>query len=103
MIINPPVFAHRGANQYAPENTLAAFRKAKALGITWLELDVMLSKDQQVIVMHDETVDRTTNGHGLVNQYSYAALRELDAGSWFDKQFKGEKIPSLYEVIELIR
>lgn len=97
--IAPPVFAHRGASYYAPENTMAAFAKAYELGIQWLEFDVMLTADQQVVVIHDETLDRTTNGTGEVHQYRYAELQQLDAGSWFGSAFSGQRIPLLKDVI----
>lgn len=103
MNIAPPIFAHRGASHYAPENTLAAFWCAKQLGIRWLEFDVMLTADQQVVVIHDETVNRTTNGKGKVSDYTYEKLRKLDAGGWFSKEFAGEKIPLLSEVIAWMR
>lgn len=100
--INPPVIAHRGASQQAPENTLIAFRKAKADGAHWIEFDVMLSADDEVVVIHDETLERTTNGKGNVCDMSLDKLQTLDAGSWFSAEFAGEKIPTLRAVIELI-
>lgn len=101
--IKPPVFAHRGANQYAPENTLAAFLKAKAVGITWIEFDVMLSRDEEAVVIHDDTLNRTTNGQGYVKDHTFAELRELDAGAWFGAKYANEKIPTLREVIQLLK
>lgn len=103
LFIRPPFIAHRGASLYAPENTLAAFRKAKTMGAQWVEFDVMLSHDHEVMVMHDDTLDRTTNGSGLVYEHSCAALKKLDAGSWFSPEFSGEKIPTLLEVIQLLQ
>lgn len=100
--IRPTVIAHRGASAYAPENTLAAFLKAKELGASWVEFDVMLTADHEVVVIHDEKLDRTTNGTGCVRNYSYQDLKKLDAGSWFNPIFSGEKIPSLREVIEFL-
>lgn len=94
--------AHRGANQKAPENTLAAFRKAQELGMQWVEFDVMLSNDNVPVVIHDDTLERTTNGHGYIDEYSYDELKKLDAGSWFSAAFAGERIPSLYEVIAFL-
>ena len=76
----PRLFAHRGASGEAPENTLAAFQRAATLGVVYMELDVHLSRDGQVVVIHDETLERTTNGHGLVRQHSLAELQGLDAG-----------------------
>ena len=94
----PLIIAHRGDSANAPENTLAAFRLALANGADGIELDVMLSADQKLVVIHDDTLDRTTNGHGQVGNTPFAALRELDAGSWFKPEFKGEPLPSLDEV-----
>ena len=92
------IVAHRGASAYAPENTLAAFRKAIELGADVLELDVHQSIDNQLVVIHDGTVDRTTSGKGTVKDCTVAALKQLDAGSWFSPQFSGERIPTLEEV-----
>lgn len=92
------IFAHRGASGYAPENTFSAFDKALALNSDFIELDVQLSKDGKLVVIHDQTVDRTTNGSGRVHDLTFDQLKDLDAGSWFSKNFKGEKIPSLEQV-----
>lgn len=100
--IQPPVIAHRGASAVAPENTLASFRKAKELGATWVEFDVMLSADNEIVVIHDETLDRTTNGKGLVIDYPYSYLKTFDAGSWFDPVFSNQHIPTFIEVIHLL-
>jgi glycerophosphoryl diester phosphodiesterase len=94
------VIAHRGASAYAPENTLAAFDLALQLGCRHLELDVDLTRDGHIVVMHDDTIDRTTNGTGPVGSQTLAALRALDAGAWFGPQFAGERIPALAEVLE---
>lgn len=91
--------AHRGASSLAPENTLAAFRKSLELGSDGFELDVQFSKDGKLVVIHDEKVDRTTNGKGLVKDFTLAELKELNAGSWFGPEFAGEKIPALDEVL----
>lgn len=93
-------FAHRGASHHAPENTLSAFRLARTLGADGVELDVRLSQDGVVVVVHDATVDRTTDGTGAVADLTLAELRELDAGSWFSPHFAGEHIPTLVEVLE---
>jgi len=90
------IIAHRGASALAPENTLAAFQKAYEIGAKWVEFDVMLTACGEVVVIHDETLDRTTNGQGKVCDYPYSYLQTLDAG-------KGEKIPTLAEVIALLR
>ncbi len=97
----PLVLAHRGASDVAPENTLAAFRAALAVGADGFELDVTRCATGEIVVIHDDTVDRTTDGSGRVNTMSFSALRELDAGSWFAPQFRGERIPLLSEVLDL--
>jgi glycerophosphoryl diester phosphodiesterase len=99
----PPLIAHRGASALAPENTLAAFLKAKQQGATWVEFDVMLTADGEVVVIHDESLERTTNGHGDVDKITYAQLAKLDAGSWFNAAFAGERVPTLVEVIEFLK
>lgn len=95
------LIAHRGGAGEAPENTLAAFRNAIALGMRFVELDVQMTSDAELVVIHDETVDRTTDGTGTVQEHSFEALRQLDAGSWFGPQFAGERIPLLREVLDL--
>jgi len=98
----PLIIAHRGAGMLAPENTLAAFRKALELGVDGIELDVMLCKSGEAVVIHDFTVDRTTDGHGQVKDLTLEELKRLDAGSWFDPRFAGERIPTLEEVFDLV-
>ena len=98
----PVIFAHRGASAYAPENTLAAFELALVQNADAIELDVKLSADGQVVVIHDPTVDRTTGSRGRVKDLSFSELRALDAGSFFSEKFKGEKIPTLEEVFEAV-
>src|SRR5258706_613971 len=93
----PPVIGHRGAAAYAPENTLAGLRRAKALGSAWVEFDVRLTGDGAPVLCHDPRLDRTTSGSGLVSAKTLAAIRECDAGSWFDPYFAGERVPSLDE------
>lgn len=95
------VWAHRGYSSRAPENTLAAFRLAAEAGAEGLELDVHRTKDGEVVVIHDETVKRTTGVKGRVKDLTLEEIRRLDAGSWFDKSFAGEPIPTLSEVLEL--
>jgi len=91
------VIGHRGAAARAPENTLAGLRRAKALGCAWVEFDVRLTGDGVPVLCHDPRLDRTTNGRGLVSATSLAAIRECDAGSWFDPSFAGERVPTLDE------
>lgn len=97
------IFAHRGASSIAPENTIAAFSKAIEIGADYIECDVQLSKEDSMMIMHDATVDRTTNSSGAINTLSYSLLRVLDAGSWFSPEFAGEKIPTLKEVLLLAK
>ncbi len=98
----PLIFAHRGASAHAPENTLAAFELALDQGAHGIELDVKLSADEEIVVIHDATIDRTTNGQGRVSKLTLAALRELDAGSFFSSKYSDEKIPTLAEVFDQI-
>lgn len=93
------IIAHRGSKGTRPENTLAAFREAVRVGTDGIELDVHLSKDGHLMVIHDETVDRTTNGHGEVQNLTLAELKVLDAGSWFTKYPIKQEIPTLKEVL----
>ena len=99
---HPTVIAHRGDKAHAPENTLAAFELAAEKGADAIEFDVKLTADGQVIVLHDQTVDRTTNGKGNVSRLPLAALRDLDAGAWFSERFRAERIPTLEEVFETV-
>ncbi|PIQ23709.1 hypothetical protein COW36_20215 [bacterium (Candidatus Blackallbacteria) CG17_big_fil_post_rev_8_21_14_2_50_48_46] len=95
------VIAHRGASREAPENTLSAFALAMHQKADMLELDVRLSRDQEVVVFHDRSLKRTAGTDALLQQYSLDELKQLDAGSWFDPRFNSEEIPSLAEVLEL--
>ena len=98
----PILLAHRGLVEHAPENTLSAFAAAIELGLS-IELDVYQTRDEHLVIIHDKTVDRTTNGTGEVTKMTLADIRKLDAGSWFDRRFNGEKVPILEEVFKLIR
>ena len=97
------LIAHRGASGHAPENTLAAFKKAVALGATFIETDLQLTRDARLVAIHDETVNRTTNGKGAVHDMTLADLRRLDAGSWFGSEYAGERIPTLAEILEFAK
>ena len=99
---NPMVFAHRGASAYAPENTLSAFKLAADLGAQAIELDVKLTADGEVIVLHDQTLNRTTNGRGDIRHFTLAQIRKLDASGKFVPNFIGEQIPTLQEVFDLL-
>jgi glycerophosphoryl diester phosphodiesterase len=99
-----PCVAHRGWSGKAPENTMAAFRLALAEpAVEWMELDVQLSRDEVPVVIHDETLQRTTNGKGRVRDWTARELSRLDAGSWFHPDFAGETVPTLEQVLELAR
>jgi len=95
----PKIIGHRGASSLAPENALIAISTAVKLKAKWVEVDVRLSADKVPIIFHDETLNRTTNAKGLVNKFTPEFLKTLDAGSWFDKKFMGERIPTLQETI----
>ena len=97
------VTAHRGASYVAPENTLSAMSAAIEAGAEFAELDVGLTRDGHVVLMHDRTVDRTTDGTGDLGDFSLEELEALEAGSWFSEEFAGEPIPTLREVMQLAR
>ena len=99
----PLIIAHRGFSAVAPENTLSAFKLAIENKADMIELDIRMSKDKSVVVIHDSKLDRTTDGTGRVRAKYIWNLKKLDAGSWFDKSFKGEKIPTLEEVFRLVK
>ncbi len=94
--------AHRGASGSAPENTLAAFKKAIEIGTDAVELDLHRTADDEIVAIHDATLDRTTNLHGPVNQATLVDIKRADAGAWFDVEFTGEPIPTLTETLECI-
>lgn len=97
----PRVIGHRGAAEAAPENTLAGFREAKRQGAAWVEFDAKLSADNRCFLLHDDTVDRTTNGKGAARAKTWDELARLDAGSWKGPQFAGERLPLLKETLAL--
>lgn len=97
------LIAHRGARQEAPENTLASFKRAAELGFNWIEFDVRLTKDEGLIIFHDDNLDRTTQGSGLVIDHTLTQLKQLEAGSWFSPQFSDQKIPTLIETIPYLK
>ncbi|KXK12668.1 MAG: putative glycerophosphoryl diester phosphodiesterase [Chloroflexi bacterium OLB14] len=98
----PIILAHRGDLTHAPENTLPAFSQAITKGADGIELDAKLTADGEVIVFHDMTVDRTTNGKGKVALFTLNEIRKLDAGTWFDAKFANTKVPLLEEVFETV-
>lgn len=98
----PRLIAHRGAKAYAPENTLASITEADNRGAKWVELDVMLTACGEPIIFHDETVSRTTDGRGKVSELTLDNIKSFDNGRWFKRRYKGEKVPTLEEVIDLL-
>ena len=97
---NPMIIGHRGTAGEAPENTMASFLMAVEQGAHAVELDVCLSKDGELMVIHDDTLDRTTNGEGIVAELTAKEIRQYDAGLWFHERFEGEKVPLLEEVFD---
>ena len=102
-LTKPLIFAHRGDVDSAPENTLPSFESAIAKGADGIELDVYLTRDDKLIVHHDHYLGRTNEGSGFIGDHSLAELQTLDAGSWFDKSFSNERMPTLDQVLELGR
>ena len=97
----PLLIAHRGHSAAAPEQTLAAYRQAIELGADMIEADVHLTRDGVAVMLHDDTLDRTTSGHGLVGDFDLAEISQLDAGSWFGAEFAGERMPLLHQLLDL--
>lgn len=97
------IIGHRGGAKGFPENTLAAFKKSVELGADGVEFDVQLTKDGEVVVIHDEMIDRTMTGSGLVKDHTLKELRQMSAGEFFSPEFKAEKIPTLKEVLEIVQ
>lgn len=97
------IYAHRGCSGTHPENTLAAFRAAAELPVYGVELDVHLTKDGKAVVIHDEKINRTTNGKGYVKDMTLDELKSFDAGSWFSEEWAGETIPTLGEVLDVFQ
>lgn len=96
------IIAHRGMSTLAPENTMAAFNLIPQYHVHWLETDIAITKDQQLVILHDGDVSRTTNGKGKVTELTFDQLRALSAGSWFAERFRSERIPTFDEVIDFI-
>jgi len=95
------IYAHRGSSGTHPENTLAAFKEAAKLPIFGVEFDVHMTKDGELVIIHDEKINRTSNGKGFVKDMTLHELKKYDFGAWFSKECRGEEIPTLYEVLEL--
>lgn len=100
--VKPINIAHRGGSKLAPENTIAAFKNAIKIGVDMIEIDVHLSKDGEIIVIHDGSVDKTTNGKGEIKDLTLAEIKKLDAGSWFSDKYVNEKVSTLSEVLQAI-
>jgi glycerophosphoryl diester phosphodiesterase len=98
----PKIIGHRGACAYAPENTLVSIQTAYDIGAEWVELDVKLTSEGVAIIFHDDELDRTTNGNGLVKDTPYSVIKDLDAGSWFADSFYDTPVPTLEQALELI-
>lgn len=96
------IYAHRGFSKIAPENTMAAFQEAIQVDADGIELDVHLTRDGEIVVIHDETIDRTTNGTGWIKDLTLGEIRACSAGSWFSPYFAQERVPTLAEVLELL-
>lgn len=96
----PRIIGHRGSPRAAPENTLASFRRAAADGARWVEFDACLTLDNRVVIFHDDALDRTSDGFGLMADATFETVAALDAGSWFGPAFKGETVPTLEEALE---
>ena len=97
------IVGHRGVRALRPENTMVSFEYALELGLYGIETDIRMSADGELVLIHDATVDRTTNGCGNVCDFTFEELKALDAGSWFSKEYAGERIPSFREFLELIK
>ncbi len=100
--MKPDVIAHRGGCEWAPENTLAAFKRSLEFGVDGIELDVQRCASGELVVIHDVEISRTTNGAGYIKEITYPELQRLSAGSWFSDEFASEKIPLLEEVLKLL-
>lgn len=97
------VVAHRGSSGTAPENSMTAIREALSASAQMIEVDIRVTADQQVVLFHDSTLDRTSDGHGKINNLTLDEIKNLDCGSWFDERFGGEQIPLLREALALIK
>ena len=102
-VLKTKVMGHRGAALLAPENTLASVRAAAEAGATWVEIDVYLIAEGGLVIFHDDTLDRCTNGSGVTREARPTEVAELDAGAWFSEKFVGEKVPTLLEALECIQ
>lgn len=99
----PLILAHRGANKRAPQNTIPAFRKAVEFNADGIETDVHLSKDGEIVICHNYTIDATSDGEGLIRDYTYEELKKFDFGSYFSDEFKGVTLPTLNELLDVVK
>ena len=97
MIVKDKIIGHRGASMYAPENSASSLKLASLMGIDWIETDVQITLDNKLVIFHDEKLERTSNGEGFLALKKFSELNKLDIGSWFSKEFEGERILSLVE------
>ena len=103
MIVKDKIIGHRGASMYAPENSASSLKLASLMGIEWIETDVQITLDNKLVIFHDEKLERTSNGEGFLALKKFSELKKLDIGSWFSKEFEGERILSLVEFLDLIK
>lgn len=103
MIVKDKIIGHRGASMYAPENSASSLKLASLMGIEWIETDVQITLDNKLVIFHDEKLERTSNGEGFLALKKFSDLKKLDIGSWFSKEFEGERILSLVEFLDLIK
>lgn len=96
------IFGHRGASGYAPQNTMAAFKIALEQGCQGIEVDAQLTKDGEVVICHDWAIDKVSDGKGKIEKYTLNEIKKIDFGSYFSEKFKGEKIPTLYEILDFL-
>ena len=97
------IIGHRGAPKQAPENTLASFKRAFELGANWIEFDVRLTKDDELVIFHDEKLERTTSGQGCLIDHTLAEIQQLEAGSWFSSEFSDQRIPTLIDTLPYLK
>ena len=103
MIVKDKIIGHRGASMYAPENSASSLKLASSMGIEWIETDVQITLDNKLVIFHDEKLERTSTGYGFLALKKFSELKKLDIGSWFSKEFEGERILSLVEFLDLIK
>lgn len=103
MIVKDKIIGHRGASMYAPENSASSLKLASSMGIEWIETDVQITLDNKLVIFHDEKLERTSTGDGFLALKKFSELKKLDIGSWFSKEFEGERILSLVEFLDLIK